>query len=442
MPGERPRRVLKAHSAVDGMVYSLVFEGSVARLGVGALKRHLQATTGVPTGLQILEFHGEALEEGRTCGYYGLDDGCMLQLDAAPVGGAGAVPAPGVQPPQLPPMGAAMAPPPPHHGGDGYGDDIVTAQRSPPRMPRSPRAGRLPPPPQQQQQQQHAAGADEDVDYELRRLREVERQLREREALLQNEEASVAREQRRLRDEQQKVQHELRVGAGPPQPQVQPHARPLAPLDVNSGPYTQSVLKPRAVVSPGRASGSKGLTVADLMRHNSQTGLSFPHAPTPKTVDYGDDDDLITVEEIPRPGDFTHTPHVNPPRPGDISYRGLQHPCEPTVPLHAFPSATPSDARRGAVSPGLSHQSRSGTCRTNLTFCDREFEIESQYRSKIAHFDQQRVSNKQHFDAMTKLLREKEDQIARLEDEVHLETEFTQQKRLIVDMLKSQVQQG
>eukprot|EP00660_Eupelagonema_oceanica_P003406 gene3406-15103_t len=48
-PRRRRRHTLRVRCA-DGMVYRMVFDGSLHRLRVAALKRHLHSASGIPAG--------------------------------------------------------------------------------------------------------------------------------------------------------------------------------------------------------------------------------------------------------------------------------------------------------------------------------------------------------------------------------------------------------
>ncbi|KAJ9450557.1 hypothetical protein DIPPA_03077 [Diplonema papillatum] len=64
----------------DGMVYSMVFEGSFRKLKVHHLKVYLQGLTGIPAECQALEADGAVLHDDSSCRDAGIDDGALLML--------------------------------------------------------------------------------------------------------------------------------------------------------------------------------------------------------------------------------------------------------------------------------------------------------------------------------------------------------------------------
>ena len=108
--GRRNRVTLRVKNEIDGMIYTLVFEGSLDKLFVRQLKRHIQDTAGVMVNLQLLMIAGRELVDDKLCSEYGMRDGQILTLVSAEEPD---IPRAGVQPQQLPPPGAVFPPPPP-----------------------------------------------------------------------------------------------------------------------------------------------------------------------------------------------------------------------------------------------------------------------------------------------------------------------------------------
>ena len=377
------RRVVKALNEVDGMVYSLVFEGSLNKLSVKQLKRHLQDTTGLGVSRQILEYEGQVLSDLASCGSYGVTDGTLLTLrvkeDPYADVPAAAIPAPGVQPAQLPPPGAAVPPP--------YGLRTEPA----------------------------AANREE---AHLRRVMEQNnerlRQIQADEALLQEQEECLAREEAALGQHapQQATQyahpHEAQASV---QRQQHPDLEQQLHVPQQEQPQQRAFSERRRSNSSGTYSNNP-LTMEQLSLHNH--GVHNEH-------DVTGDDLVIVVEELPSTEPCTLRP-------------------QPPPQTHAYPThlrVAPSRDRSRHASPAPSYRSRSSAWLTQAS--EREFELDSMWQEQAARFDQQRAMNALQMSKLEQQLAEKEADLAQKGLQVQNEFAYTMQKRVIVDALLSKV---
>eukprot|EP01064_Diplonema_japonicum_P001202 TRINITY_DN10771_c1_g1_i1.p1 TRINITY_DN10771_c1_g1~~TRINITY_DN10771_c1_g1_i1.p1 ORF type:complete len:340 (+),score=67.62 TRINITY_DN10771_c1_g1_i1:56-1075(+) len=200
MEPRQRRSVVKICNELDGMAYSLVFEGALGRLTVKQLKKHVQETTGVPAEMQQLMHRGVILREGDSCDRYAIQAGAELDLCVA---GDSRVPVRGSQPQQLPPQGAAV--PYLKEGVDGqYVDRQYEQQRDEVQFYDDRRPSPVPPMvPGPPKSMAHHPMRRPSVDPIVEKIRENDErlsELRRYEALLRSQEEQLAESQKAYRE--------------------------------------------------------------------------------------------------------------------------------------------------------------------------------------------------------------------------------------------------
>eukprot|EP01060_Flectonema_neradi_P033930 TRINITY_DN5813_c0_g1_i2.p1 TRINITY_DN5813_c0_g1~~TRINITY_DN5813_c0_g1_i2.p1 ORF type:complete len:432 (+),score=102.89 TRINITY_DN5813_c0_g1_i2:99-1394(+) len=146
--GRRNRVTIRVKNEIDGMIYTLVFEGSLEKLFVRQLKRHIQDTAGVLVSNQQLMMGRAELVDDKLCSEYGMRDGQILTLVAAR---EAEIPKAGIQPQQLPPPGAVFPPPPPPR----IFDNQTRGQMHSDFIPSPPMPQQIQPPPPSQLMDEH-----------------------------------------------------------------------------------------------------------------------------------------------------------------------------------------------------------------------------------------------------------------------------------------------
>ena len=375
----RQRNVIKTLNELDGMVYSLVFEGSLNRLSIRQLKQHLHEVTGIAVSGQVLLFEGVVLQDTASCGGCGIGGGALLSLRG--VGGA-VVPQAGTQPPQLPPRGAAMPVPQPRFDHDEL-----------PTLPAMPAPRSVAPSfaaeghtntniPTHTHTHNHADAqlpdpalrrALEQNSERLRTIQQDEARLREQEAQLLREEATLVRRQQELE----------RFAEHASQRREKETAQPMQRgASGSSGTYSNN-----------------GLTMEQLTRHN------YMHD--------DEEDEIVSIEEM-----APVSVRVGIGGGGGGGGGGYAKRVSPRGP-----------------SPGPSARSRSSAWVTQAS--DRGLELDSMWKLQSTKFDQHRETNAQNMKRLAAQLAEQEGQLAKLEGDVQQDMAFISQKRLIVDKLKS-----
>eukprot|EP00755_Sulcionema_specki_P006058 Sspe_Gene.34439::Locus_16743_Transcript_1_1_Confidence_1.000_Length_1126::g.34439::m.34439 len=84
MAALKPQNTVRVKSEVDGMLYTLVFEGRMEKLRVGQLKKHLERSTGIPAAAQHLTLHGASLHDTQNCVAAGWDESSLFVLTNPP----------------------------------------------------------------------------------------------------------------------------------------------------------------------------------------------------------------------------------------------------------------------------------------------------------------------------------------------------------------------
>eukprot|EP00754_Rhynchopus_humris_P013002 Rhum_TRINITY_DN14312_c11_g1::Rhum_TRINITY_DN14312_c11_g1_i1::g.79352::m.79352 len=87
-------KTIKTRCESDGMVYTMVFQGSLRKLCVRQLKHHLADLTRIDPALQRLFYNEAELHDAATCTEAGIRDNAILVLREwgsaeAPAGGGG-----------------------------------------------------------------------------------------------------------------------------------------------------------------------------------------------------------------------------------------------------------------------------------------------------------------------------------------------------------------
>ncbi|KAJ9472295.1 hypothetical protein DIPPA_22925 [Diplonema papillatum] len=405
--GERRvrRSTVRARNEMDGMIYSLVFEGSLQKLSTRQLKRHLEDTTGVPAKTQVLIVSGEVLHEDsciakcavngevsvtlRARGSIFEQDDLSTTLNASSPAARPAPPKPGMQPPQLPPVGAAF----PSHAlhptpQDGAIDPPSHSEWDPPFLPdrtmrnfelhvhphddtsrkndprrysdtrRSSLSSKASPP--DSGTRQPSAGGSSGIARRIKENTECLRSLERVEESLRVKEMQLAEEEQKFRLKQRQVEAE--------------EQRLLEPCD-----------------SPTR------LTTEQLDQHNTLTRMMHQEG--------GDETQFVCVEELP-------PARATPP---------------PSMQRSATSTARRLLKRRSSVPRSATLTQQGG---------DRDLEIESAFRQACARFDAQRSMNAFQMDNLQAQLIERRAELEKEASVVQQELEYVRKKRQMVDTLK------